>query len=134
MAEEPQSTADADAREVEEMVNSMLLDSPTPDAEKGSKKFSEETPARKVFVLFFPNFWICAIGFLQSKIFFSPGPQNQEDLVEKIEETPRVDATLVVGTNTSLASPGGAPPQVEKIKLVQEHFGLARKLLMVSSR
>ena len=65
---------------------------------------------------------------------FSPDPQNQEDPMEKVEEMPRADASLVVGTSTSLASPGGAPPQVEKIKLVQEHFGLARKLLMVSSR
>ena len=75
------------------------------------------------------RYWFSAI-----QDFFSPGPQNQEDLVEKVEETPCVDATLVVGTNTSLASPGGAPPQAEKLKLAQEHFGLAHKLLTVSSR
>ena len=54
--------------------------------------------------------------------------------MEKVEEMPRADASLVVGSNTSLAPSGGAPPQVDKIKLAQEHFGLAHKLLMVSSR
>ena len=54
--------------------------------------------------------------------------------MEKLEETPRADASLVVGSNTSLAPSGGAPPQVDKIKLAQEHFGLAHKLLMVSIR
>ena len=38
LAQKPPSTPDADAREVEEMVSSMLRDSPTPDAEKGSEK------------------------------------------------------------------------------------------------
>ena len=38
LAQNPPSTLDADAREVEEMVSSMLQDSPTPDAEKGSEK------------------------------------------------------------------------------------------------
>jgi len=36
-----------DAREVEEMVSSMLRDSPTPDAEKGSKKLPEEVGGEK---------------------------------------------------------------------------------------
>ena len=36
-----------DAHEVEEMVNSMLRDSPTPDAEKGSKKLPEEVGGEK---------------------------------------------------------------------------------------
>ena len=54
--------------------------------------------------------------------------------MEKVEETPRADASLVVGSNTSLAPSGGAPPQVDKIKLAQEHFGLAHKLLVVSNR
>ena len=65
---------------------------------------------------------------------FSPDPQNQEDPVEKVVEMPRTDASLVVGTSTFLASWGGAPPQAEKLKLAQEHFGLAHKLSMVSSR
>ena len=65
---------------------------------------------------------------------FSLDPQNEEDPMEKVKEMLRADASLVVGTSTSLASPGGAPPQAEKIKLAQEHFGLAHKVLMVSSR
>ena len=65
---------------------------------------------------------------------FSPDPQHQVDPVEKVEKMPRIDASLVVGTNTSLAPSGSAPPQVDKIKLAQEHFGLVHKLLMVSSR
>ena len=54
--------------------------------------------------------------------------------MEKIEETPRTEVGLVVGASTSLASPGSGPPQAEKLKLAQEHFGLAHKLLTVSSR
>ena len=42
MAQELPSTADADAREVEEMVSSMLQDSSTQDAEKGCEKLPEE--------------------------------------------------------------------------------------------
>ena len=41
------STFDVDAREVEEMVNSMMRDSPTLDAEKGSKKLPEEGGGEK---------------------------------------------------------------------------------------
>ena len=72
------------------------------------------------------------VGFLTQD--FSPDPQNQEDSVEKIEETPRTEVGLVVGPSTSLASPGSGPPQAEKLKLAQEHFGLAHKLLTVSSQ
>ena len=54
--------------------------------------------------------------------------------MEKVEETPCTEANLVVGTNTSLASAGGTPPQEEKLRLAQEHFGLAHKLLIVSSQ
>ena len=42
LAQKLRTTPDADAHEVEEMVNSMLRDSPTPDVEKGSEKFPEE--------------------------------------------------------------------------------------------
>ena len=61
LAEKPPSTPDVDACEVEEMVNSMLLDSSTPDAEKGSKmllkegggeKCPEETPTGKLVMPF----------------------------------------------------------------------------------
>ena len=36
--EDPTSTANADAREAEEMANSMLWDSPTPDAEEEGER------------------------------------------------------------------------------------------------
>ena len=47
LAQKPPSTPDADASEVEEMVNSMLWYSPTPDAEKGSEKLPEEGGGEK---------------------------------------------------------------------------------------
>ena len=40
--EKPPSTPDMDAREAEEMANSMLLNSPLPDPEKDDEKPSEE--------------------------------------------------------------------------------------------
>jgi len=54
--------------------------------------------------------------------------------MEKIEEMPHSEVGLVVGASTSLASPGSAPPQAKMLKLAQEHFGLAHKLLTVSNR
>ena len=42
--------------------------------------------------------------------FFSLGPQNQEDPMEKIEEAPHVEASLVVGANTSVAPSESALP------------------------
>ena len=62
LTQKPPITPDVDAREVEEMVNSMLRDSPTLDAEKGSEKLpeegggekhSEETPTGKLVMPFF---------------------------------------------------------------------------------
>ena len=47
LAQKPPSTPDADAHEVEEMVNSMLWDSLTSDAEKGSEKLPEEGGGEK---------------------------------------------------------------------------------------
>ena len=47
IAQKLPSTSDVDAREVEEMVNSMLRDSPTPDVEKGSEKLPEEGEGEK---------------------------------------------------------------------------------------
>ena len=72
------------------------------------------------------------VGFLTQD--FSPDPQNQEDLVEKVDEVPHAEASLVVGADTSVTPLGGAPPQVDKIKLAQEHVGLVQKLLAVSSQ
>ena len=45
----------------------------------------------------------------------------------RIEEAPRIEAAPVVQASTSLASPGSALPQEDKLKL-------AHKLLTVSSR
>ena len=42
IAQKPPSTLDTDAREAEEMVNSMLRDSLLPDAERCSEKLPEE--------------------------------------------------------------------------------------------
>ena len=110
--EEPASTADADAREAEAMEDSMLWVSPLPEREEEVKQ-SKDVPAGK-FIIPIPP--ICT--FLLLVLFvdfvtqdFSPDPQNKEDPVEKVEKTPRIDASLVVGTNTSLAPSGGAPPQ-----------------------
>ena len=47
LAQKPPSTPYEDAREVEEMVNSMLRDSPTLDAEKDSKNLPEEGEGEK---------------------------------------------------------------------------------------
>ena len=43
-------------------------------------------------------------------------------------------ASLVVGAKTSVAPSASAPPQVDRIKLAQEHMGLVQKLLEVSNR
>ena len=66
--EEPPSTADAEAREVEEMVSSILRDSPTPDAEKGGEKRPEETPKGKLVVPF-SDFFVLALLVLVTKVF-----------------------------------------------------------------
>ena len=65
---------------------------------------------------------------------FFLGPLNQEDPVGKTGEMPRAEAALVVGTNTSVAPLESALPQVDRIKLAQEHDGIVQKLLMVSIR
>ena len=48
IAQKPPSTPDMDARDVEEMVNSMLQDSPLPDAEKSTEKLLEEEEDEKL--------------------------------------------------------------------------------------
>ena len=62
------------------------------------------------------------------------GPLNQEDPAKKVAAAPHIEASLVVGTSTSVAPLGGAPPLPEKIKLAQESLGSVQKLLAVSSR
>ena len=37
----------------------------------------------------------------------------------KVGDTPHVEASLVAGANTSVATSGGAPPLVERIRLAQ---------------
>jgi len=51
LKEEPPSTSDADARAAEDMVNSILRDSPTPDTEKGGEKRPEEISTSKLLYL-----------------------------------------------------------------------------------
>ena len=70
--------------------------------------------------------------FLLGEFFL--GPLNQEDPAGKVGETAHVEASLVVGANTSIAPSGSTPPQVDRIKLAQEHMGLVQKLLEVSNR
>ena len=70
--------------------------------------------------------------FLLEEFFL--GPLNQEDPVGKVVEAPHVEASLVVGANTSVAPSGSAPAQVDRIKLAQEHVGLVQKLLVVSNQ
>ena len=111
MAQELPSTADADAREVEEMVSSILRDSPTPDAEKGGEKRSEETPTGKLVVPFSDFFVLALLVFVTP--CFSLDPQNQGDNVEKVEETPRTEAAVGVGADTSLVlTPDFGKPNV----------------------
>ena len=75
MAQELPSTADADAREVEEMVSSILRDSPTPDAEKGGEKRSEETPTGKLVVPF-SDFFVLALLVFVTQVF-SRSPKSR---------------------------------------------------------
>ena len=70
--------------------------------------------------------------FLLEEFFL--GPLNLEDPAGKTGEMPRAEAALVVGTNTSVAPSESALPQVDRIKLAQEHDGIVQKLLMVSIR
>ena len=70
LAHEPPSTTDVDAREVELMVNTMLRDSPTPDAEEGNEKRPEETPRGKLVVPF-PSFFVSSVLVFVTQEFFS---------------------------------------------------------------
>ena len=46
--EDPASTANADAREAEEMANSMLLNSPLPDPKRSEEKLPEDNGREKL--------------------------------------------------------------------------------------
>ena len=69
--EEPASTADADAREAEDMVNAMLWDWPIPDAVEGGEKRQEEIPTGKPVVPFSLNFlgFLSFVGFVTQDFF-----------------------------------------------------------------
>ena len=62
--------------------------------------------------------------FLLEEFFL--GPLNLEDPAGKTGEMPRAEAALVVGTNTSVAPSRSALPQVDRIKLAQEHVALVK--------
>ena len=47
----------------------------------------------------------------------------------KVGDTPHVEASLVAGANTSVATSGGAPPLVERIRLAQGNMDFVQKLL-----
>ena len=74
--QEPLSAADVEAREAEEMVNSMLRDSPIPDVEKSSKKLPEETPTSKLDMPF-PRFFTFAVLVFCNPRFFSRSPKSR---------------------------------------------------------
>ena len=136
-----------DARQAEEMVNSMMRNSPLPDAERsdeklpeeeegskklpkegGGEKLPEEIPTGKLIMplsegvlsFIFPFVWFC-------NLIFPLDSRNPGNTVGRIEEAPRTEACPVVRASTSLASLGSTLPQEEKLKL-------ADKLLTVSSR
>jgi hypothetical protein len=133
-----------DAHQAEEMANSMMCNSPLPEAgrskeklpeeegseklpkEGGGEKHPEEIPTGKLIMPFveeilpfFPLVWFCNPIFLLDS-------QNPGNTVGRVEEVPHIGAVSVVQATSSLASSGSALPQ-EKIKL-------AHKLLTVSSR
>ena len=116
--DDPAGVSEADAQSAEEMANSMLLDSPLPDAGEEERRCQEESLTGKPIM---PSPLIvessCLFGFFTR--ISSLGPQNQEDHMEKFGE-----ALLVVGVSTSLTPSGNAPPLVERIKLALENTGL----------
>ena len=133
-----------DAHQAEEMANSMMMNSPHPDAERsderlpeedgsnklpkegGDEKLLEETPIGKfimpcterVLPFIFP-----LVGFCNS--IFPLDSQNPGNIVGRVEDVPQKAVSKVRAT-TSQVSARSALPQ-EKVKL-------AYKLLGVSSR
>ena len=114
-----------DARCAEEMADSMLWDSPFPEAEEEWKQ-TEDIPKGESIVP--PSLILDILPFAQpfySKNFLL-GPQNQKDPIGIVAGTPHVEASLVVGVNTSITPSGGAPPRVDRIKLARENMGLVQ--------
>ena len=133
-----------DARQAEEIANSMMLNSPLPDAERsderlpeedgsnklpkkgGDEKLPEETPTcilimpciERILPFIFP-----LVGFCNS--IFPLDSQNPRNTVGRVEDVPQKAVSKVRAT-TSQVSARSALPQ-EKVKL-------AYKLLGVSSR
>jgi len=116
------------------MADSMLLDSPLPDAEKEEQKQQEEIPIGEPIVPPPPNLDLLPFARPFYSKNFSLGPQNQEDPMGKVVGTPDVKASLVVGATASVTPSGGAPPLVTRIKLALENMDLVQKLLAVSNR
>ena len=124
----------------EEMADSMLLDSPLPDAEE-ERKQQEDIPIGEPIVP--PPPYLDFLPFAQPFYpkDFSLGPHHQEDHVREVAATPHVEASLVVGASTCAVPSGSSPPPVDRIKLAQENMDLGQvratecqKLLAVSNR
>ena len=75
LAQEPPSAADVESREAEEIVNSMLRDSPISDVENGSEKLPEENPAGKLDMPF-PRFLTFVVLVFCNPRFFSRSPKS----------------------------------------------------------
>ena len=94
--DDPAGVSEADAQSAEEMANSMLLDSPLPDAGEEERRCQEESLTGKPIM---PSPLIVESSCFSA--FFtrisSLGPQNQEDPMEKVGEAPHVEASHVVG-------------------------------------
>ena len=128
-----------DARSAEEMADSILLESPLPDAEEEQKQ-QDEIPIGEPIV---PPPNLDFVPF--ARPFYSKnsslGPYHQEDLVREVTATPRVEASLVVGVSTFAVPSGSTLPRVDRIKLAQENMELlqvrateCQKILAVSNR
>ena len=131
-----------DARQAEEMANSMLLNSPLPSLEKsdeklpeeegimklpeegGGEKLPEETPTGKLIMPCTDRIVPFSLR-LALQYFFPLDSQNPGNTVEKVDEVPQKAISVVQATTSQVLS-GSAVPQ-EKLKL-------AFKLLGASSR
>ena len=105
---------DAGARSAEEMADSMLLDSPLPDAEKEEQKRQEEIPIGEPIVPPPPNLDLLQFARPFYSKNFSLGPQNKEDPMGKVVGTPDVEASLVVGAIASITPFRGCPSTGDK--------------------
>ena len=114
----PADVTNVGTQSAEEMVDSILLDSPLPDVAEERRK-PEKIPIGEPIVPPPPNLDFLPFARPFYSRNFSLGPQNQEDPVREIAAAPHkgVEALLVVGASTSAIASGSAPPQVDRIKL-----------------